>query len=192
MFDLQTVQQIFFLLNMNVYLENNSVKPAEIKIIDFGSACTEDRTVYSYIQVHAYDYCQASILNLSCLYFVIMVYSHCCCRVVIIGLQKFFLDISILLNEIQAYSLVSLVFFMNFGFCFCVLQVIAILLIFLLVSSNVLFFIFFHPSPPLFWVKKVRTIYILIRKMNTGVKMCTQEKELNMSPNREERLYMLT
>lgn len=42
---------------MNVYLENNSVKPAEIKIIDFGSACTEDRTVYSYIQVHAYDYC---------------------------------------------------------------------------------------------------------------------------------------
>ena len=28
-----------------------SVKPTEIKIIDFGSACMEDRTVYSYIQV---------------------------------------------------------------------------------------------------------------------------------------------
>ena len=33
-----------------VYL-SDSVKPAEIKIIDFGSACMEDRTVYSYIQV---------------------------------------------------------------------------------------------------------------------------------------------
>ncbi|PSS11869.1 Serine/threonine-protein kinase yakA [Actinidia chinensis var. chinensis] len=31
-----------------------SVKPAEIKIIDFGSACTEDRTVYSYIQSRYY------------------------------------------------------------------------------------------------------------------------------------------
>uniref|UniRef100_A0A6N2L6C7 Protein kinase domain-containing protein n=1 Tax=Salix viminalis TaxID=40686 RepID=A0A6N2L6C7_SALVM len=30
----------------------NSVKPAGIKIIDFGSACMEDRTVYSYIQNH--------------------------------------------------------------------------------------------------------------------------------------------
>uniref|UniRef100_A0A6N2LYE9 Protein kinase domain-containing protein n=1 Tax=Salix viminalis TaxID=40686 RepID=A0A6N2LYE9_SALVM len=29
-----------------------SVKPAGIKIIDFGSACMEDRTVYSYIQNH--------------------------------------------------------------------------------------------------------------------------------------------
>jgi len=27
------------------------VKPTEIKIIDFGSACMEDKTVYSYIQV---------------------------------------------------------------------------------------------------------------------------------------------
>lgn len=32
--------------------EIDSVKPAEIKIIDFGSACMEDRTVYSYIQVN--------------------------------------------------------------------------------------------------------------------------------------------
>lgn len=31
-----------------------SMKPAEIKIIDFGSACTEDRTVYSYIQSRYY------------------------------------------------------------------------------------------------------------------------------------------
>jgi hypothetical protein len=28
------------------------VKPAEIKVIDFGSACEEGRTVYSYIQVY--------------------------------------------------------------------------------------------------------------------------------------------
>ncbi|KAM1407711.1 hypothetical protein ACFX2F_002253 [Malus domestica] len=33
---------------------SNSVKPAEIKIIDFGSACMEDRTVYSYIQSRYY------------------------------------------------------------------------------------------------------------------------------------------
>ncbi|KAG5559096.1 hypothetical protein RHGRI_008870 [Rhododendron griersonianum] len=31
-----------------------SVKPAQIKIIDFGSACMEDRTVYSYIQSRYY------------------------------------------------------------------------------------------------------------------------------------------
>uniref|UniRef100_A0A1J3JMH3 Serine/threonine-protein kinase ppk15 n=1 Tax=Noccaea caerulescens TaxID=107243 RepID=A0A1J3JMH3_NOCCA len=31
-----------------------SVKPTEIKIIDFGSACMEDRTVYSYIQSRYY------------------------------------------------------------------------------------------------------------------------------------------
>ncbi|KAF8380839.1 hypothetical protein HHK36_028334 [Tetracentron sinense] len=31
-----------------------TVKPAEIKIIDFGSACMEDRTVYSYIQSRYY------------------------------------------------------------------------------------------------------------------------------------------
>ncbi|KAL1064143.1 hypothetical protein V6Z11_D13G191700 [Gossypium hirsutum] len=31
-----------------------SVKPAEIKIIDFGSACMEDRSVYSYIQSRYY------------------------------------------------------------------------------------------------------------------------------------------
>ncbi|KAK6926220.1 Protein kinase domain [Dillenia turbinata] len=31
-----------------------SVKPAELKIIDFGSACMEDRTVYSYIQSRYY------------------------------------------------------------------------------------------------------------------------------------------
>ncbi|KAI4340804.1 hypothetical protein MLD38_025607 [Melastoma candidum] len=31
-----------------------SMKPAEIKIIDFGSACMEDRTVYSYIQSRYY------------------------------------------------------------------------------------------------------------------------------------------
>ncbi|CAH9136831.1 unnamed protein product [Cuscuta epithymum] len=31
-----------------------SVKPAEVKIIDFGSACMEDRTVYSYIQSRYY------------------------------------------------------------------------------------------------------------------------------------------
>ncbi|KAK8690067.1 hypothetical protein V6N13_088770 [Hibiscus sabdariffa] len=37
----------------NVLLCTN-VKPAEIKIIDFGSACMEDRTVYSYIQSRYY------------------------------------------------------------------------------------------------------------------------------------------
>ncbi|CAL1412247.1 unnamed protein product [Linum trigynum] len=31
-----------------------SLKPAEVKIIDFGSACMEDRTVYSYIQSRYY------------------------------------------------------------------------------------------------------------------------------------------
>ncbi|MCH85454.1 putative ATP binding protein [Trifolium medium] len=31
-----------------------SVKQAEIKIIDFGSACMENRTVYSYIQSRYY------------------------------------------------------------------------------------------------------------------------------------------
>ncbi|KAI3751012.1 hypothetical protein L2E82_22002 [Cichorium intybus] len=31
-----------------------SVKPAAIKIIDFGSACMEDHTVYSYIQSRYY------------------------------------------------------------------------------------------------------------------------------------------
>lgn len=41
------------------------MKPAEIKIIDFGSACMEDRTVYSYIQVHVYVYLNAFILFLS-------------------------------------------------------------------------------------------------------------------------------
>ncbi|KAL1536544.1 dual specificity protein kinase yak1 [Salvia divinorum] len=35
-------------------LLSTSVKPAEIKIIDFGSACREDRTVYSYIQSRYY------------------------------------------------------------------------------------------------------------------------------------------
>lgn len=49
------------LFSLNVYTRlwvclfftvgNSSAKPAEIKIIDFGSACLEDRTVYSYIQV---------------------------------------------------------------------------------------------------------------------------------------------
>lgn len=33
------------------FLGNSNSKPAEVKIIDFGSACMEDRTVYSYIQV---------------------------------------------------------------------------------------------------------------------------------------------
>ncbi|XP_049394201.1 dual specificity protein kinase YAK1 homolog isoform X1 [Solanum stenotomum] len=36
------------------FLHLVSVKPAEIKIIDFGSACMEDRTVYSYIQSRYY------------------------------------------------------------------------------------------------------------------------------------------
>ncbi|XP_047947072.1 dual specificity protein kinase YAK1 homolog [Salvia hispanica] len=35
-------------------LLSTSVKPPEIKIIDFGSACREDRTVYSYIQSRYY------------------------------------------------------------------------------------------------------------------------------------------
>lgn len=37
--------------------EIDSMKPAEIKIIDFGSACREDRTVYSYIQVSISHFC---------------------------------------------------------------------------------------------------------------------------------------
>ncbi|XP_055827728.1 dual specificity protein kinase YAK1 homolog isoform X4 [Solanum dulcamara] len=36
------------------FLHLVSVKPAEVKIIDFGSACMEDRTVYSYIQSRYY------------------------------------------------------------------------------------------------------------------------------------------
>lgn len=39
------------MLKFDMDLENDSVKRGEIKIIDFGSACMEDRTVYSYIQV---------------------------------------------------------------------------------------------------------------------------------------------
>ncbi|KAI3472515.1 hypothetical protein Pfo_028009 [Paulownia fortunei] len=38
----------------NILLCTRSCKPAEIKIIDFGSACMEDRTVYSYIQSRYY------------------------------------------------------------------------------------------------------------------------------------------
>lgn len=34
------------------FVRSSNVKPAEIKIIDFGSACMENRTVYSYIQVY--------------------------------------------------------------------------------------------------------------------------------------------
>lgn len=42
---------IFCIFSSRVCCKIDSVKPAEIKIIDFGSACMEDRTVYSYIQV---------------------------------------------------------------------------------------------------------------------------------------------
>ncbi|XP_062119633.1 dual specificity protein kinase YAK1 homolog isoform X1 [Humulus lupulus] len=38
----------------NILLCPSNVKPAEIKIIDFGSACMENRTVYSYIQSRYY------------------------------------------------------------------------------------------------------------------------------------------
>ncbi|WJX93360.1 dual specificity protein kinase yak1 [Trifolium repens] len=38
----------------NILLCTSSVKQAEIKIIDFGSACMENRTVYSYIQSRYY------------------------------------------------------------------------------------------------------------------------------------------
>ncbi|XP_057417744.1 dual specificity protein kinase YAK1 homolog isoform X2 [Lotus japonicus] len=38
----------------NILLCTSAVKPAEIKIIDFGSACMENRTVYSYIQSRYY------------------------------------------------------------------------------------------------------------------------------------------
>ncbi|KAI5419049.1 dual specificity protein kinase YAK1 homolog [Lathyrus oleraceus] len=38
----------------NILLCASTVKPAEIKIIDFGSACMENRTVYSYIQSRYY------------------------------------------------------------------------------------------------------------------------------------------
>ncbi|XP_047148915.1 dual specificity protein kinase YAK1 homolog [Vigna umbellata] len=38
----------------NILLCTSTVKPAEIKIIDFGSACMENRTVYSYIQSRYY------------------------------------------------------------------------------------------------------------------------------------------
>lgn len=38
----------------NILLCTSSVKSAEIKIIDFGSACMENRTVYSYIQSRYY------------------------------------------------------------------------------------------------------------------------------------------
>ncbi|KAI5390507.1 dual specificity protein kinase YAK1 homolog [Lathyrus oleraceus] len=38
----------------NILLYASTVKPAEIKIIDFGSACMENRTVYSYIQSRHY------------------------------------------------------------------------------------------------------------------------------------------
>lgn len=33
---------------------NYSLRTAEIKLIDFGSACMEEQTVYSYIQVNAF------------------------------------------------------------------------------------------------------------------------------------------
>jgi serine/threonine protein kinase len=41
---------------------HSSVKQAEIKIIDFGSACMENRTVYSYIQVYIHCWKKAFIM----------------------------------------------------------------------------------------------------------------------------------
>lgn len=41
------------IVTLMLWLDWCSPGSAEIKLIDFGSACREDRTVYSYIQVHS-------------------------------------------------------------------------------------------------------------------------------------------
>ncbi|KAE8077557.1 hypothetical protein FH972_016112 [Carpinus fangiana] len=51
----------------NILLCASSVKPAEVKIIDFGSACMEDRTVYSYIQSRYYRSPEV-LLGFTCLF----------------------------------------------------------------------------------------------------------------------------
>lgn len=96
---------------LDLFLENyslaawfNSVKPAEIKIIDFGSACMEDRTVYSYIQVTYLLFLKICVLALLLIrsqskYFTFL------CRVGTIDHLKFFLDISILACEICCFVL---------------------------------------------------------------------------------------
>ena len=71
-----------------------SVKPAEIKIIDFGSACMEDRTVYSYIQV---SFSTLALLQNEFFWFWCVQIFCFFDRADTIGPLKFFLDISILL-----------------------------------------------------------------------------------------------
>lgn len=56
-----------YLVRLIVCCEYYSVKPAQIKIIDFGSACMEDRTVYSYIQVPV-----GVMSMIICLYFTML------------------------------------------------------------------------------------------------------------------------
>lgn len=73
---------------------------------------------------HAHDY-------------FITTYSSSCCRVVTIDLQKFFLDISILLNEIIVlFFEISCLFHLWYAFVACN---VVILLVFILFSSHILF-----------------------------------------------------
>lgn len=53
---------------------HSSVKSAEIKIIDFGSACMENRTVYSYIQV--YILCREQAFMIIAIVIIIIWYLH--------------------------------------------------------------------------------------------------------------------
>lgn len=78
-----------------VFHKNYSLKPTEIKIIDFGSACMENRTVYSYIQVIESPYKCIKFL----LYITLYQFFWFFCRVGTIDHLKLFLAISILVYE---------------------------------------------------------------------------------------------
>ena len=106
----------YILLYFNVSSLTCSVRIPEVRIIDFGSACMENRTVYSYIQVSlslknthilqilsdchtdvsVYWMHQRFYATGSCFLFNIFFFFFC--RAVTTGHQKLFLDISILLK----------------------------------------------------------------------------------------------
>lgn len=91
------------LLILFSFLHLGSVKPAEVKIIDFGSACMEDRTVYSYIQVTVASFCS----NLLDCADISIFTKFFLCRVGTIDHLKFFWDISILKFLVRSYFLSS-------------------------------------------------------------------------------------
>lgn len=75
-----------------------SVKTAAgVKVIDFGSACMEGKTIYSYIQVFVWTHSAVWIVCFgSICWFQVKLVSFTFFRAVITGLQKYFLVIRIL------------------------------------------------------------------------------------------------